>query len=152
MIRRGVKLIGGSAAVFVLTAATIIGAGPAAARQAHEHKGNAGWPIPPDADAARNPLAVDEKVLTEGRALFKEHCQRCHGPGGLGDGADADPDHREGMNLTNPARAADNPDGVVYHKVFAGRSRPKMPAFRDELTRDQIWSVVAYVQTLRKKP
>jgi mono/diheme cytochrome c family protein len=26
-----------------------------------------------------------------------------------------------------------------------------MPAFKEELTEEQIWSVVAYVQTLRKK-
>jgi len=26
-----------------------------------------------------------------------------------------------------------------------------MPAFREELTKEQAWAVVAYVQTLRKK-
>jgi mono/diheme cytochrome c family protein len=55
------------------------------------------------------------------------------------------------MDLTNPKRADRNPDGVVFYKVWTGRQRPKMPTFKDELTEQQVWSVVAYVQTLRKK-
>ena len=70
---------------------------------------------------------------------------------GLGDGPDADPEHKEDMNLTNPKRADRNADGVVFYKVWNGRRRPKMPAFKEEITEQQAWSVVAYVQTLRKK-
>jgi mono/diheme cytochrome c family protein len=55
------------------------------------------------------------------------------------------------MNLTNPKRADRNPDGVVYYKVVNGRKKPKMPAFKDELSEEQIWAVVAHVQSLRKK-
>ena len=38
---------------------------------------------------------------------------------------------------------------MVFYKVFNGRKKPKMPAQKDDLTKEQIWSVVAYVQTLR---
>ena len=38
----------------------------------------------------------------------------------------------------------------MFYKVFNGRKKPKMPAQKDELTKEQIWSVVAYAQTLRK--
>jgi mono/diheme cytochrome c family protein len=55
------------------------------------------------------------------------------------------------MNLTNPARAAANPEGVIFYKVWNGRTSPKMPAFSEELSKEQAWSVVAYVQTLRAK-
>ena len=83
--------------------------------------------------------------------MFKDKCTKCHGAAGLGDGPDADPEHREDMDLTNPKRADRNADGVVFYKVANGRRRPKMPAFKEELNEQQIWSVVAYVQTLRKK-
>jgi mono/diheme cytochrome c family protein len=53
------------------------------------------------------------------------------------------------MDLTNPRRAARNPDGTVFYKVWNGRKSPKMPAFKDELTKDQVWQIVAYAQTLR---
>ena len=69
---------------------------------------------------------------------------------GLGDGPDADPDHAEEMNLTNPKRADRNSDGVVFYKVLNGRRSPKMPAFKDELSTEQIWSVVAYAQSLAR--
>jgi mono/diheme cytochrome c family protein len=109
-----------------------------------------GWQLPPDADTQKNPLTVDQKVLAAGKTIFKDKCSRCHGPAGLGDGEDADPDAREKMDLTNGKAADRNSDGVVYHKVWNGRRRPKMPAFKEELTEQQVWSVVAYVQTLRK--
>jgi mono/diheme cytochrome c family protein len=109
-----------------------------------------GWQLPPDAAETKNPHAVDDKLLAAGRAIFRDKCQRCHGPGGLGDGPDPEPDARDDMNLTNPKRADRNPDGVVYYKVANGRRRPKMPAFKEELKPEQIWAVVAYVQSLRK--
>ena len=107
------------------------------------------WTLPDDADTKKNPLNADEKTLTEGKALYKAKCARCHGPAGLGDGPDGDPELE--INLTEPKRAARNGDGVVYYKILNGRGRPKMPAFKDELTEQQIWAVVTYVQTLRKK-
>ena len=108
------------------------------------------WILGEDAETKKNPLTIDATTLAAGKAVFKNKCERCHGPGGLGDGPDAEPDIEE-MNLTVAKRAARNPDGVVYYKVLNGRKKPKMPAFKDELTDDQIWSVVAHVQSLRKK-
>ena len=110
-----------------------------------------GWTLPADADAKKSPLTVDEKVLNTGKAVFKNKCTKCHGAAGVGDGPDADPEHREDMDLTNPKRADRNSDGIVFYKVSNGRRKPKMPAFKEELTEQQVWSVVAYVQTLRKK-
>ena len=68
-----------------------------------------------------------------GKSIFKEKCQKCHGPGGKGDGPDADPDAQEDMDLTRANRAAKNPDGVVFYKVFNGRKKPKMPATKGRL-------------------
>jgi mono/diheme cytochrome c family protein len=114
-------------------------------------KSTSGWTLPPDAADTKNPLTVDDRVLAIGKKVFTDKCQKCHGPKGLGDGPDADPDHAEDMNLTNPKRADRNPDGVVFYKVSNGRRSPKMPAQKDELSKEQIWAVVAYVQSLRKK-
>jgi mono/diheme cytochrome c family protein len=111
----------------------------------------AGWILGDDADTKRNPLAADPATLAAGKAIFKDKCQRCHGPVGVGDGPDAEPEATE-MDLTNPKRAGRHPDGVVYYKVLNGRRRPyKMPPFKDELSEQQIWSVVTYAQSLREK-
>jgi mono/diheme cytochrome c family protein len=123
------------------------------ARQSGKPAGSSssGWTLPADADTKKSPLTVDAKVLAAGKTVFKDKCTKCHGDTGIGDGPDADPDHREDMDLTNPKRADRNSDGVVFYKVSNGRRKPKMPVFKEELTENQIWSVVAYVQTLRKK-
>jgi mono/diheme cytochrome c family protein len=118
---------------------------------AHAQRQSSGWQLPPEAPDTKNPLPVDDTLLATGKKVFGDKCQKCHGPQGLGDGPDADPEHAEDMNLTNPKRADRNPDGVVFYKVMNGRRNPKMPAFKDELSKDQVWAVVAYVQTLRKK-
>jgi mono/diheme cytochrome c family protein len=132
-------------AAAVSAVAAVIAAPAAPAQQ------RGGWQLPPDAPDTVSPLKVDDKVLSTGKKIFSDKCQKCHGPKGLGDGPDADPEHAEDMNLTNPKRADRNPDGIVFYKVLNGRTRPKMPAFKEELSREQIWAVVAYVQTLRQK-
>jgi mono/diheme cytochrome c family protein len=140
--------------MFAAAMTVALGAGAsvyAARTTAAVPQGN-GWVLGEDAATRTNPLTADAKTLAAGKAIFKDKCQRCHGPGGLGDGPDSDPDAREDMDLTNPKRAERNPDGVLYYKVLNGRRRPKMPAFKDELTEQQIWTVVTYIQSLRKKP
>jgi mono/diheme cytochrome c family protein len=132
-----------------VAAAAIAAKQPAQDKQAAA-PAKGGWTLPPEADSTKNPLTVDAKLLATGKAIFKDKCQKCHGASGKGDGPDADPDAQEDMDLTRADRAAKNPDGVVFFKAWNGRRKPKMPAFKDELTKEQIWSVVAYVQTLRK--
>src|SRR5262245_22722448 len=108
-----------------------------------------GWTIPPTATTEKNPLTVNDAIVASGKKLFLSKCQRCHGPQGKGDGEDADAKYKDDMNLTNPAHAAQNSDAVVFYKVWNGRTSPKMPAFSQELTKEQVWTSVAYVQTLR---
>lgn len=110
-----------------------------------------GWTVPQGAESEKNPLAVNDAVLAGGRKIFLSKCRRCHGPQGKGDGPDANKKHLDHMNLTNQAMASHNPDGVVFYKVWNGRSSPKMPKFSEELSREQAWAVVAYVQSLRAK-
>ena len=110
-----------------------------------------GWTLPPNADDEKNPFAGDAKAVEAGKQLYSKTCKRCHGPAGKGDGPDADPDSMQDMDLTQPKRAARNPDGVVFYKIYNGRAKPKMPAQKNDLTKDQIWQIVSYVQTLREK-
>jgi mono/diheme cytochrome c family protein len=138
--------------LYVQTAARSTDGGqakPAAKGAAHVHN-EGGWTLPADAEQKKSPLTADAKVLAQGKTVFKSKCQKCHGASGLGDGPDADPDHQEDMDLTRASRASKNPEGVMFYKVSNGRKSPKMPAFKDQLNEEQIWSVVAYAQSLRK--
>jgi mono/diheme cytochrome c family protein len=110
-----------------------------------------GWSIPATAAAEKNPLTLNDTVLVAGKKLFNDRCARCHGLHGKGDGPDGDESHQEDMDLTVAARGVKNPDGVVFYKIWNGRSSSKMPALSKELTKDQVWSIVAYVQSLRSR-
>jgi mono/diheme cytochrome c family protein len=108
-----------------------------------------GWQIPPTAMSESNPIPRSDQVVAKGKQIYRSKCQRCHGVAGKGDGPDADPDHRPD-DLTDAGRAARNPDGVIFYKVWNGRKKPKMPAFSADLGRDEVWTVVHYVKTLRQ--
>ena len=108
-----------------------------------------GWKLPPSACCEVNPIPVNDQFLAKGRDLFKSKCQKCHGPLGKGDGPDADSKHKPG-DLSDPRRASRNPDGVMFYKVWNGRANPKMPAFKSEMSRTDVWTVIQYAKTLRK--
>lgn len=110
-----------------------------------------GWNVPATAKDEKSPLTVNDAVLAGGKRIYEQKCQRCHGKTGKGDGPDAEAEHKEDMDLTVAARAARNPDGVVFYKIWNGRPSPKMPAMSEEATKEQVWAVVAYTQSLRGK-
>jgi mono/diheme cytochrome c family protein len=122
-----------------------------AATHEHDHSHDEGWTIPFTAEKETSPLTVNPSVIAAGQKLFASKCQKCHGKLGKGDGPDADPKHKKDMDLTNADRASKNPDGVVFYRIWNGRKDPKMPTFSRELSKEQVWALVAYVQTLRGK-
>lgn len=107
------------------------------------------WQIPPEAADEKNPVAAGEATLARGKQIYEAKCQRCHGPEGHGDGPDADPDQMPG-DLSDGSRAPQNPDGIMFYKIWNGRSKPKMPAYSSELSREEVWTLIHYVKTLRK--
>lgn len=123
-----------------------------AAQDSPEAPQRTGWRLPAGAEKEANPLTIDDTVIAAGKKLFLNKCQRCHGATGKGDGIDAEPRRQRSMDLTLATRAAANSDGVVFYKIWNGRSSPRMPTFSEELKRDDAWRIVAFVQTLREKP
>jgi len=110
-----------------------------------------GWTIPSDAANEKNPLSLSPKVIEKGKDQYGLHCEKCHGKKGLGDGPDVDRKDRK----SRPANLAlsRNPDGVMFYKIWNGRHDPRMPAFKSEMTREEVWQVVGYITTsLRSQP
>ncbi len=108
-----------------------------------------GWSIPEGAQTEQNPLAGSPRALAEGESLYKSNCAGCHGRTGLGDGPNVDRRDRaqKPANLT----LSRNPEGVVYYKIWNGRKNPDMPAFKSRMTKNEAWSVVTYVLSLRSQ-
>jgi mono/diheme cytochrome c family protein len=136
----GISRVAG--AVYLSTALQLsLGSGPGTAAGPQ-----ADWTIPAGAADLANPLDATPDVLKQGVSIFESRCRLCHGPEGKGNGPLSDPAH-PAADLTAGVRADLPPDGVLFYRVWNGK-RP-MPAFKSELTREEVWAVVAYVKTLR---
>jgi mono/diheme cytochrome c family protein len=108
-----------------------------------------GWTIPANAAKELNPIPASPEVVLKGERIYRSKCQPCHGREGRGDGPDSDPAHPAG-NLTDRLRAAFNPDGIVFYRIWNGRRSPRMPAFKSDMSREDVWTVIHFMKTLRK--
>jgi len=105
--------------------------------------------IPAPYAAMTNPLPHTQATLDQGAKVYAGNCAACHGAQGQGDGP-------AGAGLSPPpgnlAWLSEMPigqwDPFIYWTVAEGGSQfgSAMPAFKDSLSKDQIWAVTAYIQ------
>ena len=102
------------------------------------------WMAPPDAAGRRNHVPADRASLERGEKIFQANCVSCHGAHGRGDGPVAATLNPKPADLT--AMAGHHPDGDYAWKIANGRGA--MPAWKGNLTENQIWDVVNFIQRL----
>src|ERR1700676_3845443 len=93
------------------------------------HRGQ--WNIPEEAKLRENPIQPSPQALDAARILYDDHCERCHGKAGKGDGADATKFSTSPRDLTDSNRMSAQSDGELFYKISEGR-RP-MPEFKTKL-------------------
>jgi mono/diheme cytochrome c family protein len=108
------------------------------------HRGQ--WNIPEDAKLRQNPIHGSPQALDAARILHDDHCERCHGKTGRGDGADATKFSTSPGDLTDESRMNAQSDGELFYKISEGR-RP-MPEFKTKLTEEQRWQLVLLMRSL----
>jgi mono/diheme cytochrome c family protein len=109
-----------------------------------ESKGH--WQAPESAIAEPNPVPADHVSLNVGKNIYSELCARCHGTQLEGNGAD-------GRSLTiAPTNLREmsgrHSDGDFAWKIRNGKG--DMPAWDNELDDKEIWSLVNYIQSVKK--
>ncbi len=106
-------------------------------------------PTPEDARRAgrelHDPSAATDETLARGRALYETFCVVCHGVRGRGDGPLV-------PRIPNPPsytseRVREMRPGQIFHVVTYGSGR--MPSYASQITPEERWLIVAYVDTLR---
>ena len=104
----------------------------------------------PDAYArAANPLPRNRATIERGARVYAANCASCHGKTGRGDGEAA-----KGLNPppANLAWLADTRvgqwDPYMFWTVSEGGAQfnTAMPAFKETLPKEDIWSAIAYIQ------
>jgi len=101
-------------------------------------------------------LPVNEKNLMEGQHLFKVMCGPCHGEKGDGQGHLVKIEKFSGVpSFIDPEKASsrgglmkDLSAGKIYHTIKYGLNA--MGSYASQLTPDERWKVVMYVQQLQK--
>ncbi len=86
-----------------------------------------------------NPYEQDQKAISEGKLIFASDCGVCHGDdlkGGVG------PD------LTAHLKYGET-DDRKFESIAKGRE-DGMPPFEQQLGRDRIWKVLAYIDSVRE--
>lgn len=89
--------------------------------------------------------AAGQEVF-EGKTIPEVNCARCHGNDGkptrVGKGA---PD------FSDPAESNKHSDAHWFWRLTEKKSGSKMPGYKDKLTEEQRWQVIAYVRALAQK-
>jgi mono/diheme cytochrome c family protein len=111
----------------------------------------------------RNPFDAhnDPQAVSRGAVLYKLHCARCHGDDARGQGPATLPDHPATDFKTFGKRFAATlhrgaprkwfriiRDGAGEVVQYPGEKTRAMPAFGDKFTREQMWLVITYLQSL----
>jgi mono/diheme cytochrome c family protein len=104
--------------------------------------------VPAEYRGQTSTVALTEATIREGATLYAENCASCHGPTGLGDG--------EAGRALNPSPALlacmiNMPMAVDSYLLWTISEGGKpfgtdMPAFRDTLTKEEIWKVIAFMR------
>jgi mono/diheme cytochrome c family protein len=108
---------------------------------------------PADALRAGNELtnpyvASNADVQRRGAAVFANFCQVCHGGAGRGDGPVVLRGFPAPPSLL-AERALKMKDGQIFHVLTYGQDN--MPSYAAQLSRDDRWTVIAYVRSLQAK-
>ncbi|RJR20265.1 MAG: cytochrome-c oxidase [Nitrospiraceae bacterium] len=108
-----------------------------------------------DAHEMENPLAGDPAAIEAGKGIYEENCAVCHGGNG---GGDIGPSLVDNVFLYQEGDLEDEDyfemiyNGTEEGNVEAGRTmKGGMPDFGEDLSKDEIWSVIAFIRSLQNK-
>ena len=88
----------------------------------------------------KNPFEGKPEAIKEGENIFDAKCQDCHmdGTGGAG------------PNLTDDMWIYGGSDAKVFETISGGR-KGGMPSWKSELSKDDIWKVIAFIRSIAYK-
>jgi mono/diheme cytochrome c family protein len=112
---------------------------------AHE---KTGWIASGSAKKMKNPIKPTKVSIQKGKEIYKKKCALCHGVKGDGKGLSS-----EGLN-PKPANYKEHhgkmTDGEHFWKITKGKG--PMPPYEKDLTVEERWHVINYINTFTKHP
>ena len=114
--------------------------------------------IPAKYQGARSTTEATAVNLATGGQLYHTHCASCHGTDGMGDGEAAKGLSPSPALLAHMIQMPMSVDSYLLWTISEGGQAFKtaMPAFKNKLSQDEIWKIVAYMRAgfppVRKTP
>jgi mono/diheme cytochrome c family protein len=95
-----------------------------------------------------NPFPATPEVLARGEVVYRTFCWVCHGETGQGDGPII-PKFPNPPSYTSE-RVRNLPEGRIFHVITRGSGL--MPSYAAQISSDDRWKVVRFVQRLQARP
>jgi mono/diheme cytochrome c family protein len=104
--------------------------------------------IPHEYSTAENTVGYTVRAIAEGGALYQAHCQKCHGVMGLGNGDLAYSLKPSPALLAYMVQQPVAVDQYLLWSIAEGGKQfgTAMPAFKNQLSYEQIFEIVAYLR------
>lgn len=104
--------------------------------------------IPAEDAAKANPVKPTGESLAKGKKMYGYDCAMCHGKDGDGKG-DMASDYKNVTDFTNPDALKNRTDGELFYVTRKGKG--EMPPEGDRAKDEDIWNMVNYVRSFKKK-
>jgi mono/diheme cytochrome c family protein len=108
----------------------------------------ADYKIPPESAQKENPVKPTPESLAKGKKTYAIDCAMCHGENGDGKG-DLAADMKNVTDFTAPDALKNHTDGELFYIMRKGKG--DMPPEGDRAKNDDIWNLVNYIRSLKKK-
>jgi mono/diheme cytochrome c family protein len=95
-----------------------------------------------------NPVKPTPESLAKGKKTYAIDCAMCHGENGDGKG-DLAADLKNVTDFTAPDAMKNRTDGDLFYIMRKGKG--EMPPEGDRAKNDDIWNLVNYIRSLKKK-
>ena len=93
-------------------------------------------------EQSKNPYTTDAAAIEEGQRLFLETgCVGCHGYRAEGG---------TGPSLTDDQWRYSPTDATLFRAITNGRAGTLMPPWKDKLSADETWKVIAFIRSIYK--
>jgi cytochrome c553 len=97
----------------------------------------------------KNPLPISKENIASGKTIYQQQCVMCHGKLGQGNGPIGKKLRPHPANLSMTRQLPISTDSFLFWTISEGGELlgTAMPAFKDQLTDDEIWQLSSYINS-----